>query len=169
MAWNPYSAPVDYVLMSGKRTPGIASVWGAGQPLKWDERAGYGYSGATLWFIGAGLSHFEVRIELRTEQDFDNLSTFLPILAAPRGTRPKVIAIWHPFLEMLKIVAVAVEDVSQPTEKDPGVYEVVIKLAQWRRPKLTLVKPDASKAAVTEDPIDKYIETLTDKVDDLLK
>jgi len=82
---------------------------------------------------------------------------------------PKAIAIWHPFLEMMKISAVTVEDFSQPTEKDPGVYEVAIKLVQWRRPKLTLVKPEASKASVSTDPVDKYIEELTTKVDDLLK
>jgi hypothetical protein len=169
MAWNPYTSPVDYVLMRGQRTPGLASVWGAGQPLKWDERAGYGYSGATLWFKGAGLSHFEVRIELRTPKDFEDWAVFMPILRAPAGTMPKAIAIWHPFLEMMKISAVTVEDFSQPTEKDPGAYEVVIKLAQWRRPKLTLVKPEASKASVSTDPVDKYIEELTVKVDDLLK
>jgi hypothetical protein len=164
MAWNPYDSPINYVLMRGRRTPGLASVWGAGQPLKWDERAGYGYSGATLWFKGAGLSHFEIRIELRNEQDFEDWYAFMPILRAPVGAMPKAIAIWHPFLEMLKITSVTVEDVSQPTEKDPGVYEVVVKMAQWRRPKLTLVKPDASKASVVTDPIDVYIEQLTSEV-----
>lgn len=161
MAWNPIDAPIDYVLIGGKRTPGIGVVVGASGPLKWDEQNGYGYSGAFLIFRGARLAHFEVRCSLYTVQDWEDYHSFLPTIKVPTQRFPKALDIWHPFLEQLGIKSVVPEEPKQPEGPDEtGVYVWTVKLAQYRRPKLTLVKPEASKDKQSTDPIDLEIEAL---------
>lgn len=161
MAWNPYTSPIDYVVIQGNRTPGITQLVGASGPLKWDEQVGYGYSGSFLIFRGSRLGRFATRSYLYTEQDWDDYHDFLPTVRPPTQRYPKALEIWHPFLEDLKIKSAVPEEVKQPEEQDPGVYMWEVKWVQHRRPKLTLVKPEDSKDAHSQDPVDQAIESLT--------
>jgi hypothetical protein len=47
-----------------------------------------------------------------------------------------------------------------PTELEPGVWAVTTQFEQFRRPKISLAKPEASAATPT-DPVDQYIDDLT--------
>lgn len=167
MSWNPIDDPCDYITLSGQRSPGIAEVRGANSPRRYDERKGYGLSGATVVFRGIGLTRFTVELRLSTEQHWADWYAWKPMVdRPPAGTRPKALDIWHPFLEDLEVKSCVVEDVSQPSQVEDGVWAIEIKFIQFRRPVLSLSKPEASKAAPV-DPVDQRIEALTKQFQDL--
>lgn len=167
MTWNPLDQPVDHILLSGKRSPGIADVRGATSPRRYDERRGYGLSGATVVFRGIGLTRFTVELRLSTVQHWADWEAWKPLVdRPPLGTRPKALDVWHPYLEGLDVKSCVVEDVSQPTQVEDGVWAVEIKFIQFRRPVLSLSKPEGSKAAPV-DPVDQRIEALTKQFQEL--
>lgn len=173
MSWNPITSPVDYYLLEGKKSPGISEVAGAGSPRKWDEVGGYGLSGSTLRFTGLGLAKFEIRTRLYTPEDFEAWKAFAVVLAKPPPkVRPRAKDIWHPFLEELGIKSVVIEDVLQPEQTGDGEWTLTGKFIQYRRPRITLAKPDGSKAAET-DPYEQEIARNSEKIaglrDDLAK
>lgn len=164
---DPITLPCDYVMLGGKRTPGLAEVVGASSPRNWEERPGYAMAGAWLVFRGNKLAQFEVKLRFYSPEDFAEWDAFVPtVLRTPQGKRPTAIDIWHPFLEQLQIKAVAVEDVSQPVQTDDGEWTVTLKLKEFRRPKFALAKPE-SASTTPEDPVEKYIEALTKQVQEL--
>jgi hypothetical protein len=66
---NPIESPVDFVVIAGKRTPGLATITGLGTPRKWEEVQGYGLTGATLRYLGNSLSSFTISLRLYSEQE----------------------------------------------------------------------------------------------------
>jgi hypothetical protein len=169
MSWNPLAQPVDYILLSGQRSPGIAEVTGASSPRRYDERRGYGLSGATVVFKGIGLTRCTVKLRLYTEQHWADWEAWKPLIdRPPLGSRPKALDIWHPFLEALEVKSVVVEDVSQPEQTDDGEWTIEIKFVQYRKPTLALAKPEGSTAAPV-DPVDQKIENLHNQNADLAR
>ena len=83
MPWDPITQPVDYVLLAGQRSPGIATVEGASSPRAWDQRRGYGLSGATVVFRGLRLAQFKVFVRLCTEADWQAWEAWRPLVARP--------------------------------------------------------------------------------------
>lgn len=157
MSWNPIDTPVDKVIFAGRPSPGLADVVGADSPRDWDERRGYGLSGATLFFRGVKLSHFSVKLRLYTVQDWVDWYAFKPIVdKPPLGKRPRAIDISHPFLEDLGIRAVEVENVGAPEQTDHGEFTVELKLIEYRRPKFTMSKPEGAEATPV-DPVEQEI------------
>jgi hypothetical protein len=164
MAWNPIDNPVDYIKLAGQKSPGLADVDGASSPRKWDEAAGYGLSGATIRFTGDGLAKFAVRLRFYTVEHWAAWDAWKPLVFnRPKGKSPRALDIWHPHLEELGIKSVVVEDVSQPKQTADGEWTVEIKFIQFRMPKLTLAKPEASRAKPT-DPYEVVIEQLAGQV-----
>jgi hypothetical protein len=167
VAWNPVEQPVDYILLSGQKSPGLADVDGASSPRKWDERAGYGLSGSTIVFTGLGLAKFSVRLRFYTVEHWAAWDAWKELVAKPPvGRRPRALDIWHPHLEELGIKSVVVEDVLQPKQTADGEWTVEVKFIQFRLPKLTLAKPEASQAKPT-DPYDQVIDGLVNQVQEL--
>lgn len=157
MSFDPLSAPIDYALIAGKRTPGIAEIHGASSPRKWDERRGYGLSGATVVFRGVGLAKPVLTLRLYSAQDWSDWHEFAPTVQRPPfGTRPRALEIWHPVLEDLGVSSVVVEDVSQPEQTADGEWTITIKLIEFRRPVFTLARPEASQNRPI-DPVDQQI------------
>lgn len=138
----------DYVLLGGAKTPGRATVQGAGSPRKWDVRQGYGYSGAIVVYMGDGLAQFDIHVDLWLPEHFSEWNRFakIALVKAPLGTKPKALDISHPLLslEPLKITSVVVEDVSQFEQDDEGLWTCTIKCLQYRAPLPALGRPLAS-------------------------
>jgi hypothetical protein len=129
---------------------------------RWDEREGFGISGAFSVFKGRGLAHFSVKLRLYSVEDWDGWDAFKPIvdkLPTRRGGTGKdsgVLDIWHPLLESLDIKAVAAAEVGQPEQTDSGEWTIEIKFLEFRYPKIALAKPDAA-AATPVDPVEEQI------------
>lgn len=167
MSWDPITTPVDHILLAGQASPGLAEIVGAGSPRKWEERAGYGLSGARNIFRGVGCAKFSVKLRLYSAQDWANWYAWKPLVdKPPLGSRAKALDIWHPYLEALDIKSVGVEDVSQPEQTDNGEFTITIKFVEFRQLKAALSKPEASKATPA-DPIDTLTKQLSSQVQEL--
>lgn len=170
-AYDPFITPIDYFLLAGKRSPGIATLEGVADKRLWDVRAGYGLSGGITVFRGRDISHFTAKIHLIEPQDWVDWAAFKPLVARPPfGTRPKALAIWHPWLEFNDISSVGVEEVGAPEEADEtGHYVIPIKFIEYRQPKFALAKPEAAQTTKSTDPYDKLIDNLSGQFQDLAK
>jgi hypothetical protein len=170
VTWDPIADPCDYVLVAGKRSPGLAEVVGAGSPRDWDIRKGYGISGAFSVFTGLSLSKFSVKIRLYTEQDWLDWYAWKPIvdkLPTRRGGSGKHsgnLDIQHPLLESCGIRAAGVEDVSQPEQTGDGEWTVVIKFIEFRHPKIGLARPEGATSTPVDPIEEEVIKPLLDQL-----
>lgn len=163
MTWNPLTDPVDYILLSGERSPGIADVEGFTSPRRWDERKGYGLSGGTVIFRGIGLAAGTVSLRLFESEHFERWDTWKNLVQRPPiGTRGHAMDISHPQLDDLGVTSVVIEDVSQLEQTEDGIWTVKIRMKEFRRPVLQLQAPTGSQAR-SADPVDIEIETLTNQ------
>lgn len=140
----------DFVILGGGRTPGIATVE-VERPQGWDERQGYGLSGAYAIPTGAPLTRPIVRVKLWTGAQYALWKTFAATYLARAavvvpGTRTtKALAIVHPILNdpPFLIQAVVVENVKAIPQTDDGIWEYEIHLLEYRAPQPALGKGDA--------------------------
>lgn len=162
MAWNPITEPCDYILLAQQKSPGLATVEGASSPRKWDEREGYGISGAFSVFRGRGLAKFSVKLRLTTEQHWADWAAWkklvdkLPTRRGGSGKDTGNLDIWHPLLEDVGVTSVAVAERLQPVQVVDGEWTIEIKFIEFRRPKLSLAKPEGA-AATPVDPIEENV------------
>jgi hypothetical protein len=167
MAANPITTPVDYILLSNQRSPGLAEVSAANSPRMWDERRGFALSGSRVVFRGIGLAYPIVTLRLFSDQDWKDWHQWKPLVQRPPiGERAHAMDIWHPFLEDLGITSVVVQDVLQPRQTADGEWSIDIKFIEFRRPTLMLEIPEASEER-SDDPVDQTIERLTAQVQEL--
>lgn len=168
--WNPLTTPVDYFKLSGYRSPGIAELSGATSPRKWEERGGYGLSGATVVFRGVGLCYFTFKIKLYTESEWVHWLAWKPLVDRPPfGTRAKASYISHPFLDHLGVTAAVVEEVSQPEQGESGEWIISIKFIEFRKPVVGLAKPvEAPTAPVPASAAEIEIEEKQKELADAL-
>lgn len=166
MTFDPIRNPVDVVFLGGERTPGIATIEGAGSPRRWDERRGYGLSGGTLVFRGVGLAQFKIILRLYTSQDFADWESFAPVVQRPPlGERARALDISHPITDALGIRSVVIEDVKAPAlTHESGEWTVEIAVREYRRPLPALSVPAGSQATPATDPVDQEIERLAAQV-----
>lgn len=171
MSFNPITSPVDYIVLNGQRSPGTAVVDGAGSPRQWDERRGYGTSGAISVYRGAKLAHFTVKITLTTAAEFDAWASFAELLKRPVSRlRPRALTIYHPILEDLGISQCGVEDLRQPTAGETGDWTYEIAFVQYRRPSPSLARPDgAEDAPEVDDAVDRQIQRNTETIQALVR
>jgi hypothetical protein len=137
----------DFIAIGGMTSPGYADVAGAGSPRKWDIRAGYAISGATVVYGGKDLSKFSVTIYMAEDDDLDDWFDFATMLGKETKSRAgQAFDIVHPFLitAPLNIKSVCVEDISQLTQDPTGLWKATIKFIEYRRPKIILAKPDSA-------------------------
>jgi len=156
---------VDYIILNGLKSPGRAIIRGAGTPRDWDIRKGFGFSGATVVFVGDNLAKFSVEIFLwdfpKHWLEWQRFSKVLERPPAPGdattlgdggflpSVSPKALSIVHPVLNMgpLHITSVVIEDVTQFEQDETGGFRCEIKMLQFRKPKPMLAKPDAATPA----------------------
>ena len=164
MSFQPLKSPIDYFLLAGVKSPGLATIERASSARTWDERKGYGLSGATTVFRGVRLAHFVAKIRLYTDTDWADWSSFAVMLAKPPiGERPRQLEVWHPILEDLGITACGVEELKQPVQTADGEWTVEVAFIEYRKLAPALSVPDGAQAAPT-DPIDRHIEDLAAQV-----
>lgn len=141
---NPIEDPrsCDYVVLNGLRSPGIAEITNADNPRRWDERRGYGLSGARSVFRGMQLAYPKLTLTLLTAEAFEAWNTWRDAISPPpAGERPQALSIEHPFLADLGITAVNIKNVKQPVALDDGGWTVEIEMIEYRPPVPALAVP----------------------------
>jgi hypothetical protein len=177
---DPHTNPeaYDYFTLNGTESPGLCEVVGAGSPRNWDERKGYGLSGSILVFTGNALAKFSIKIRIGYDgargrtiaEQWAEWETFRELVQKPpKGTRPKALEIYHPFLEDLVIKSVVVEDRIQFTQVDNGVFETEIKFHEYRAPSPSTSTPDGAGKEEPKDDVDQMITDLGNQLDELAK
>lgn len=158
MTWNPITEPQDWVSFAGQRTPGYAEVRGAGTPRKLDERESVGLSGAYVVYMGLRLSRFSVLIRLLTPEDWEAWDAFKPLVQkVPLGKRQRPLDISHPLLADCGIHSAIVEDVLQADQVEDSIWQIEIKLLEYRSPRVAMAAAQGSQAEPA-DPEDAEIE-----------
>jgi hypothetical protein len=169
--FDPIKEPIDTILLQGRVSPGIAIVSGAADKRKWDIQQGAYMTGGITIYHGREISKFTVTIKLITEQDWIDWDNWKDLVARPPlpGTpatpgqpnppSPYVaLDIWHPFLVLLGISAVQIEEVGQFTPcDDTGGYQIEIKFLEFRKPVFSYAKPTSSTPTPDNDPNNQAI------------
>lgn len=167
MTWNPLTQPTDKLTLGGRESPGLCEVVGAASGRKWDELAGYAMSGAILVYRGIKLSHFNIRLKLLTEKDWDDWEKFRPVLMRPPiGKIARTLDIVHPQLDEVDIHHCVIEEVKQPVQEDDGVWIIEIACIESRVHKKSVSQPDAAENTPV-DPRDVAIGELKGQRDAL--
>lgn len=168
MTFRPLTDPVDYIVLAGLRSPGIATIEGAETPRNFDERRGFGVSFASLRFRGVSLARFKVLLRLYTEKHWDDWHEWKSIVARPssesnprRGPIQRLTAppmeIEHPILSDLGITSVVVENVVQPTQTDDGEWTIEIRCIEYRAPVIALETTEGAADRTENDNVERQI------------
>lgn len=166
----------DFIAIGGKISPGVCEIVGASSPRKWDERKGYGVSGATLVYTGRGLGKFTANFTMWDDDDLDEWEEFADMLGKEVTSRKgQSWAIAHPLVNLkpLSIMIVCVEDISQLTQMDDGGWKSSIKFIEYRAPKQIVSTPDKptpdapNPTASAQDKADLQIQALKAQIESL--
>jgi hypothetical protein len=165
MSFDPIATPIDYVIIGGTRTPGLAEVVGVGSPRQWDERKGIDRSGATLRFRGRKLARFSIKIKLATTEDFAAWATFAPsVRAVPAGGRGALDLV-HPQINDAGIRAGVVDDVLEPVpDGDNGGWVAEIKMIERRPPVPAGTTTQGSVTSPAPNPLQARIESNNERI-----
>lgn len=148
----PFPVLQNYFTLAGQKSPGVVTFEGADAPRKWDERAGYGFSGAFIVYTGDGLAQFNALVTLWLPEQFLEWADFSVLLAKPPvGVRPTALDIGHPILNSspLFIKSVVVTNVTQFRKSPDFRFECTISFKQYRAPKPALGKPNQAIPAAS--------------------
>jgi hypothetical protein len=156
--WTPLTRPEDKIKIAKRLTPGICDIEGLGSPREWEERGGYGLSGATVVFKGKKLAHFTIKFRLYTAQDWADWDAFRPlVMRLPIGKNAKGLDIQSKLTESVGVRSIVIEDPMAPTQTGDGEWTVELKVIEFRAPTFALSKPEGSEATPV-DPNEQQIE-----------
>lgn len=157
----------DFIVLGLMKSPGKATISKLATPRKWDEREGYGASGATIVYNGNKLATFEVLIEMWDEiQATLDWPAFALVLAkAAPNIIPIALGIGHPLLNSppYNVTSVIVEDVGGLEQDDYGLWSCVIKFKEFRKPipalgaPLAAIPASAAPVPTAQDALDVAI------------
>ena len=161
MPFDPITSPIDYILLAGKRSPGLGTLSNVTSPRRWDERKGYALSGARIVYGGRGLARPIFTIRLYTSEDFAAWDEWKELVKVPPvGERPhRAKDVWHPILEDSGITKVVVEDVTGARQTADGEWTIDIKFIEFRRPQPALATVGSSEERPLSEA-DQVIENL---------
>lgn len=163
MTFDPLASPVDYVLVAGQRTPGLATIEGAVSKRRIAIRMSYALTGGVAVYRGFELVKFQIKIRLYSSEDWQAWESFRSLIARPPiGVRAKALDVTHPILEELGVSQALVESVSQPQRTDDsGEWTIVVSMIEYQKPKPALSVPEGSQETPQLSPEEIEINALT--------
>lgn len=166
MSWDPITNPVDFVMLGGKRSPGIATVSEWADERDWAERRSYGMTGSTLIYHGGPLLRGKITFAFTTPEELAAWDTFKTMLERPPPVAPvsafqaasadtivqrrpsgRVLDIVHPQLADLGVHRVVVERRGQLVQVGDGEWSVEVALIEHRPPVRSLFRPTTTVVA----------------------
>jgi hypothetical protein len=160
----------DYIILNGKRSPGLATVEGAKATYTYKINSGPYTTGSRMIFAKQELSKFTVKLQLFTREDLIDLFEWrLLIDEIPNPQKPaNPLPIHHPHLAILAIYHCVVLEVSQLEPDGTGGWYLTIQFIEWRdTPQPSQAKVEKAKPALPVDPVDKEITDQQKVIEDL--
>jgi len=187
MTFNPSIDPNDSVYINDRLVPGIVQITGLNAARDWEERRSFGMMGSRLRLKGIKLSHFSLKVDLYTDEHWEDWIQFSPMIQRPpppTGSQLSAITslpslhrvirsqappmnIRHPLLEEYKINRVVVEDVVAPVQDQTGFWTVEIKLIQYQPPQRILSTSGGRDRKSGTSRQDREIAALTQQLNTL--
>jgi len=148
------SSALNYVVIAGKRSPGVVRISGAEQIFNWDIQTGYALDGARTIFKGRGVAHPTLTFTLAAYDDVAAWSDFRSVFKPPSDKQPFWIMIDHPIFSDAEIGknGFGVEKVGSPERGEGGPWIVTVNLVEYRPPIQNMVKPRGSIPAESGAP-----------------
>lgn len=150
---DPTSPELNYVVVNGVTSPGLATLTGVRRPYKWEEQQLWGRGGAVTLFRGPAICHFTLTITLFRREHFALWALFCKALGPPTKLKPFVGQMAHPLLSAADIKAVGIESLGQPERQPNGRWIATIPCIEYRAPEPALVTPRGAIPAVVTKPI----------------
>jgi hypothetical protein len=145
---------VDYFIIGGDRSPGIARLTKADSPSGIDIRKGYGLSGASTVPTGEEPSDIEFTLEFWDESihpaQFDVFARkwlTRPVALPPGGLSALALPIIHPGINRapVNVSKVLRHNCTALIKSDEtGLYSCTVSFLQFRLPRLALSRPFAA-------------------------
>jgi hypothetical protein len=169
----------SYIEIAGIRSPGKATIHNFSDERGFDERRGYGNSGATLVPTGDKLKTFDILFELWNPFDFPAWTAFAnafftrSLMQLAGGAAALALTIDHPVLKAppFKVSSCVVIGGSSALENDGyGLWSCTIKFKEFRKAQPALPKPlgaipDVSTPPpVAQDQLDVTIQALSNQI-----
>lgn len=136
----------DTITVGGLPAPGKWSLERADKVYGWQERQGFGLTGATTVPKGDPLVHVSFLVEFWDPVDFIAFKAFRTLylkkaLVSVGGLVTATIGIDHPELQELGVSSVVVEKITPVLNDGYGVWSCKIDFLQYRKPAPALSKP----------------------------
>lgn len=137
------SPGLNRMTVNGVPSPGRVRISGAGIPLNWEVRPGYGMTGATVVFRGRGLSKFTCLFEFWDQDQLDMWDPFAKVFDVPqKPIGPKLaLGVSHPVLDALGIRSAVMENMGQLEINASGLWSITVAMLEYRAPIKAIVKP----------------------------
>lgn len=138
----PYANPLDnaqaplwhFVVIAGRRTPGVCDVSDAERTYKWDVKSGPGTQGETATYQGFGLAKFKIRLRMWTPEQIAEWDELRPLLKYDAGRKSvEAVDVTYPSLTDQDIFAAVVESIGA-LHVDAGLATVEIGCIEYRPP-----------------------------------
>lgn len=159
--------PWNYIILSGRPSPGIATITNAESLRRLHERRPFGVAGATVIDQGGLLAHPVVNLYLLTREDLNGWDSWKSLLVRPAHRSTQGMDIEHPLLADLEIRSVLLEGRSQLTQDDTGGFNVQIKFCEYRRPTPALSVPASTAALEPQTERERQIVAQGIEIDSL--
>ena len=176
MSYNPLKTPVDFVLINGMKTPGIARIEGGAERARIQQSPCPGVLGSFVRFVGRELAEFDIVLTFWLPEHWDAWRAFEPIVHVPAfGVFPRIVpTVSHPELAQIRVTAMMIKEYVKPEVSDDGKGIVVLKCLEYRKPIKGFVAP-ASPDTPKNEPKDagelriEALRTENDALDAQLK
>jgi hypothetical protein len=140
---NPGNGPIsdpgswDYVLLAGKRSPGVIPPGGVDfhRVFEWDKKKGKGTIGATPTFTGKPPAEGTITFHFWADSHFRAWDSFVAMFDYdPTKKEPTALDVDHPELRRLKIKSLIVEKIGTIKDVGDGKWEVKIDCFEYTPP-----------------------------------
>jgi hypothetical protein len=157
-----WDSPQDYIVLAGKKSPGIAEVSDAAAKYDYHIHDAPFATGARMLFKRRELAKFSVRLHLFTREDLAAFDVWRAVIdRKPNADRKdNALTISHPQLADIGISACVVLSVSQLEHDTFGGFYVTIQLMEFKGlPEPSQATVEAAKPVISADPIDAEVIT----------
>lgn len=136
----------SYVMFGIFPTPGVAKVRPPNSPRNWNVQQGWGFTGATMIYTGAGLAEFDIDIFLWEPFHWPLWDIFATaVLGKPKPPfgLGAAMGVQHPKLNMQpwSIKSVVIKDVTGWDVSPTGLYACSLKCQEYKKPLAALARP----------------------------